>query len=152
MFSAVHLHLALNHSPLYAEMFAFFLLLAGFIRRNRTLVTTGFVVCVLAALGAIAAFTTGDGAAQYLKRANLPGVDISAVREHDLAAGYGLTTACVTGSLAIAALIWGQMGTRPRWTEVVIMLALLFSLSVVIRVSLLGGRIHHQEVRAGVPG
>ena len=36
--------------------------------------------------------------------------------------------------------------------EIIIVLAILFSLTVVARTALLGGRIHHPEVRAVVRG
>jgi hypothetical protein len=154
MFSAVHLHLAINHSPLYAEAFAFFLLLIGTIRRNRTLVTSGLVVAIVAALCAFAAGYTGDGAAEIVKKANPPiaGVDVQAIGLHDDAAGWFETAAYVTGGLAIIALWWGRRGTRPRWVEVVMIVATIFSLSIVVRVALLGGRIHHPEVRAVIHG
>lgn len=154
MFSVVHIHLALNHSPLYTETFAFFFLLVGIIRRNRTLITSGFVIAIIAALCAIAADTTGDGAADFVKHANPPlgGVDINAISPHDDAAGIFLIAGCITGGLAIIALWWGHRRERPRWTEVVVLIAIAISLALVGRVALLGGRIHHQEVRAVVQG
>ena len=44
--SVVHLHLAINHSPLYTELFAFFFVLIGLIRKNRAWVTAGLVICI----------------------------------------------------------------------------------------------------------
>lgn len=152
MFSLVHFHLAINHSPLYTETFAFFLLLIGVIRRNRTLVTSGLVVAIIAALCAIAADTSGNGAADFVQHANPPlaGVDLKAIGLHDEAAGYFLTAACITGGVAIIALWWGRRRERPRWLDIVMIVLIAFSLSIVVRVALLGGRIHHQEVRAVV--
>ena len=40
----VHIHLAINHSPLYATLFAFFFLLIGMIIRNRSIATAGLVL------------------------------------------------------------------------------------------------------------
>ena len=154
MFSAVHMHLAINHSPLYSDAFAFFVLLVGIVRRNRTLVTTALVVTIIAAVAGIATNTTGDGAERFFRKAQPPvaGVDLDAIHEHEDAAGWFVAPACVTAAIAAFALWWGSRRERPRWLEVVILIAVAFCLSIVIRVALLGGRIHHQEVRAVVSG
>ena len=152
--SVVHLHLAINHSPLYAELFAFFLLLIGLLRRNRTLATAGLVVAIVAALFAIVAFRSGDGAKDAIdKLPPIAGVDNTAIAPPDQAAGYFLTAACITGGLALVSLIIGwRRGERLRWLDVAIVVAILFSLVVAGRTALLGGRIHHPEVRDVVRG
>jgi len=147
-----HLHLAINHSPLYAETFAFFLLLIGVIRRNRTLITTGFVMAIVAALCGYAAAWTGDGAADVLAKAHIPGVDTQAIGLHDQAATFVLISGSITAAVALVALWWGRRGTRPRWIEILAIVLALWSVSVIVRVALLGGRIHHPEVRAIVRG
>lgn len=149
MIGADHLHLAVNHSPLYAEVFAFFLLLIGVIRRNRTLVTAGLVTAIVAALCGYVADWTGDGAANILQHANPPiaGVDTQAIGLHDEAATFVLVSGSITGAAALIAL-W----KRRRWLEIVIIVLTFWSITVAVRVALLGGRIHHPEVRAVVRG
>ena len=152
MIQADHLHLAINHSPLYAETFAFFLLLIGTIRRNRTLVTAGLVTAVIAGLCGAAAYWTGDGAADVLQKANIAGVDTQAIGLHALAAKFGLASTAITGVAAIVALWWGRRATGPRWLDIVIIILAFWSVTVVLRVALLGGRIHHPEVRDVIRG
>ena len=150
-FSAVHVHLAINHSPLYGELFALCLVLFGLIRRRREFVTAAFVVAIIAALCAIAADLTGDKAADFVSHANPPiaGLDKTLIKEHDQAAGFCVISSCITGFLAIVVLFIGhRRGARPRWMEVVIAILIAWSLSVAGRTALLGGRIHHEEVRA----
>lgn len=150
----VHIHLAINHSPLYATLFAFFLLLIGMMIRNRSIATAGLVITVVAALCAIAAYSTGDQAKDIIdKGPPIAGVEKTMIAPHDEAAGWFLTASCVTAGLAIVVLFIGRRrGQRPRWMEVVMLFALLFSLSVVVRVALLGGRIHHPELRSLIRG
>lgn len=147
MIQADHLHLAINHSPLYAETFAFFLLLIGTIRRNRTLVTAGLVTAVIAGLCGATAYWTGDGAADILQKANIAGVDTQAIGLHELAAKFGLASTLIVGVASLVALWW-----RRRWLEIVIIVLALWSVAVVVRVASLGGRIHHPEVRDVVRG
>jgi hypothetical protein len=150
-FSAVHVHLAINHSPLYCELFALCLVLFGLIRKRREFVTAGLVVCIIAALCGIAADLTGDSAAHFVSHAKPPiaGVDTTLIKEHDLAASFFVGGSCITGFVAIIALFIGhRRGARPRWLEIVMAVLIAWSLSIAGRTALLGGRIHHQEVRA----
>ena len=147
MIQADHLHLAINHSPLYAETFAFVLLLIGTIRRNRTVVTTGLAMAIVAGVCGSAAYWTGDEAADVIQKATIAGVDTQAIGLHELAAKFGLAATAITGVAAIAALWW-----RRRWLEIVIIILSLWSVSVIVRVALLGGRIHHPEVRDVIRG
>ena len=149
-FSAVHIHLAINHSPLFAELFALCLILFGLLKKRREFVTAALVVAIVAALCGIAADLSGDKAADFLTNAKPPiaGVDTKLIGEHDAAAGFVVISSCITAVLAIVALFIGhRRGARPRWLEVVIAILIFWSLTVVARTALLGGRIHHQEVR-----
>jgi MFS family permease len=150
--NVVHLHLAINHSPLYTELFAFALLVIGLLARKRTLVTAGLVVAIIGALCAFAATWSGDGAADIIKHSPpIAGVDKTLIDPHEEAAGYFETAAYITGGLALISLIIGwRRGERFRWLDTLIALAVLFSLSIAVRTALLGGRIHHPEVRAVV--
>jgi len=150
----VHVHLAINHSPLYATLFALGLLLIGMMTRNRSVATSGLIIAIIAALCAIAAYTTGDQAKDIIdKGPPIAGVEKTAIEPHDEAAGYFLIASCVTGFLAIVAMFLGRKRReRPRWVEFIVLIALLFSLTIVARVAILGGRIHHPEVRAILGG
>ena|SRR5689334_5757770 len=140
----VHLHLAINHSPLYATLFAFFVLLVGVIKRNRSVATTGLVLAIVAGGCGGAAFFTGDQASDIIRSSPpITGVDKDLIREHELAADFALASTAIAGALAVVALFF-----RRRWLEIVLLIVLAWSFSVVARTALLGGRIHHQEVRA----
>jgi hypothetical protein len=150
-FSAVSVHLAINHSPLYGELFALCLVIFGLIKRRREFVTAALFVCIIAALFGIWADMTGDRAADFVSHANPPlaGVDKTLIKEHDVAASFFVGSSCISGFLAIVVLFVGhRRGMRPRWMEVVMAILIAHSLSVAGRTALLGGRIHHEEVRA----
>ena len=144
----VHLHLAINHSPLYAELFAFLILLIGMITRNRSVVNTALVIAIFAAGFAWAADFTGDKAKDIIDHSPpIAGVDKTVIHEHELAAGFVVISASVAGFLAIVALF-----LRRGWMNFIVLLVILWSLTVVGRTALLGGRIHHPEVRDVVKG
>ena len=150
----VHIHLAINHSPLYATLFAFFLLLIGMMIRNRSVATAGLLITIVAALCGIAADLTGDQAKDIIDHSPpIAGVDKTLIHEHELAADFVVISSCITAGLAIVALFLGRKkAQRPRWMEIVVLIFILWSFSVFARTALLGGRIHHPEVRAVVRG
>lgn len=144
----VHIHLAINHSPLYATLFAFFVLLIGVVRRNRTLANAGLVITIIAALCGIAADFTGNEASDIIDHSPpIAGVDKTLIHEHDLAAGFAVTSTCIAGGVALILFFY-----RRRWLEILLIVILAWSFAVVARTALLGGRIHHPEVRPVVSG
>jgi hypothetical protein len=150
----VQIHLAINHSPLFAMLFAFFFLLIGMIIRKRGIATAGLVITIVAALCGIATYVTGDQAADIIKDGPaIAGLDKSLIKEHDQAATFVVISSCITAGLAIVALFLGRnKPERPRWIEIVVLVFILWSVSVVARTALLGGRIHHPEVRPVASG
>lgn len=149
-FTAVHIHLAVNHSPLFAEIFAVCLTIFGLLRARREFVTAGLVVAIIAAICGFVAMQSGDRAADYLLNAKPPiaGVDTKLIGEHDASAGYFLIFSCITGVLAIVDLFIGyRRGIRPRWLDWTMAFLMAFCLTIAARTALLGGRIHHPEVR-----
>jgi hypothetical protein len=151
---AAHLHLAINHAPLYAELFAFVILVAGLIWRKRDLVMVGLLLVIVGAIAAFAADQTGDRAAHMIKQgAPIAGLDTKLIKEHDQSAGYFLTAALITGGLAILSLIISKRrGGGLGWLDTLIAVAALLSFVIAARTALLGGRIHHPEVRPAAEG
>jgi hypothetical protein len=153
--SLVHLHLALNHSPLYSELFAFALLAIGLLARKQTLVTAGLVVAIIGAGCAFAAVYTGDGAETIIKNSPaIAGVEKTMIEPHAQAADYFSTAAYITAGLSLISLIigWFRASGRFRWLDGLITICVLVSFVAAGRTALLGGRIHHPEVRAVAGG
>jgi hypothetical protein len=150
----VHIHLAINHSSLYTELSAFLLMLAGIVRKNRTLMTAGLVFCIAAALSSVVVFVSGDQAKGII-RAGPPiaGLDKSLIGPHDSAATNFLIISSIAGALALVALYLGRGGrVRPPWSEWLVTVLILVSFVLAGYTALLGGRIHHPEVRSQITG
>ncbi|MDQ6801319.1 MAG: hypothetical protein M3041_10820 [Acidobacteriota bacterium] len=153
-FNFVHIHLAINHSPLYTELSAFLLMLIGIGRKNRTLVTAGLVFCIVAALSGGVVFFTGDQAKDIIDGGPpIAGVEKLLIGPHQTAATNFLIISLITGALAIIALYFGRGGRlRPLWFEWLLVFLIFVSLFLAAFTGLLGGRIHHQEVRYLITG
>ena len=153
-FNFVHIHLAINHSPLYTELSAFLLMLIGIGRKNRTLVTSGLVFSIIAGLAGAVTFFTGDQAKDIIEGGHpIPGVETLLIGPHETAATNFLIIASITGVLAIVALFMGRGGKpRPLWFEWLITFVIFVAFFLAAFTGLLGGRIHHPEVRYLITG
>src|SRR5260221_8072838 len=64
--NAMHLHLMLNHAPLFGELFASALFLTAAAARSRTLLRTALGVVLITALASIPVFFSGHAAADAI--------------------------------------------------------------------------------------
>lgn len=142
--NAAYIHLLLNHFPLILNVAAMVVILLGLIWRNEAVTKAALLLVVLTALLTIPVFMTGDGAAKIVK--GMQGVDDTAVRPHDDAAGYTLGMILVEGAFALVLLIVFRGGRlMPRWTVTTAVVLILMGGTAAGRTSYLGGKIHHPE-------
>jgi hypothetical protein len=136
----MHLHLMLNHAPLFGELFASALFLAAALARSRTLLRTALGLVVITALASIPVFLSGRAAADAIGK--VEGIDQEAIDPHEEAAERFLFVAEAAGVTALAALL------RPgRFTIGVAALVTLVSLGLAGWTAEKGGLIHHNELR-----
>src|SRR5713226_1948163 len=141
--NAMHLHLMLNHAPLFGELFAAALLLAAAMARSKTLLRTALGVVLITALASIPVFFTGRAAADAIGK--VEGIDQEAISPHEEAAERFLIAASAAGVAAVVALV------RLRRTTIAIAAALtLLSFGLAGWTANRGALIHHQELRAPV--
>ena len=137
--NAPHLHLIVNHSPLFAELAALLLLAAGAALRKRDLVTAALAAAILAAPLAGAAFFSGRATAEVIGRTE--GVDQEAIGPHEEAAEVFAVVAILAAIAAGAALRW------PRATPAAA-LGIVAALGAGMWTAERGGFIHHREIRS----
>ncbi len=143
----VQIHLALNHAPIFATLFAAGLILFGLARKNITVRKTGQWFLVLAALFAAPVFLTGEPAEDVVE--NKPGVTKPLIHDHEDSGKWALTIAGVVGTASLVALVLEQIGrTIPSPIFRVLLVSAFFSLGVFLRTAHLGGLIRHDELRS----
>jgi hypothetical protein len=141
--SPIHLHLILNHAPVFGELFAAALLIAAAVLRSKTLLRTALAVVILTALGAVPVFFTGRAAADAIGK--FEGIDQEAIGPHEEVAERFLIAASAAGVAAVIALL------RPGRATIAIAAALtLLSFGLAGWTANRGALIHHQELRERV--
>lgn len=142
--NGAHLHLLLNHIPGIGLVIGVLILLYGTIRRKPDTVDVGLWVFVVTALMSVAVYLTGEPAEDIVR--DMADVSRDAIEEHEEAGLFALIATSVLGLLSIAGLATRRRGT-PRWLAVLTVVVAIWAAIVLIRVSYLGGLVHHPEAR-----
>ena len=145
--TGVHIHLLVNHAPVFGSLFALALLVASYFYAPDVLRRTGFAVLIVTALAALIAFLTGDSAQHAIR--GFPGVVRSMIDEHEEMGESSFIVASVVGALALIVLVWWRSRPIPRVATLVLLLGSVIVSGMMAYTALLGGRIRHSEVRTG---
>ncbi len=147
MFSGAHLHLLVNHAPIFGSLFAFALLVASYFTSADVLRKTALFVLIATAIAGAAADLSGDAAEDAIR--GFPGVKREVIHAHEDMADKAYYLADVLGVLALGGLIRWRRQPVPASATLVAVLATAFVGGAMIYTGLLGGRIRHTEVRPG---
>lgn len=148
MWNLAHLHIAINHVPVVLVPAALVLFVVAVKRRSEPLLRTGIVIAWVGVAFGLAAYLTGDEAADLVmaaEKAQAKTLD-PIVGEHDDSAGWALGSAVLVAAAGVWA--WRRKGLGREVTVPLLVLTAL-STAILARTALLGGRIRHPEARAG---
>ena len=147
MLTGAHLHLLVNHAPIFGSIFALALLVASYLTSADILRRTAFVVLIGTALAGAAADLSGDAAETAIR--GFPGVRRDVIQAHKKMADKAYVLAGVLGVLSLGALVRWRRRQIPPGATLVALLATAFVGGAMMYTGLLGGQIRHTEVRPG---
>jgi uncharacterized membrane protein len=147
MFSGAHLHLLVNHAPIFGCVFAFALLVFSYFTAPDVLRKTAFVILVVTAGAGLLADKTGEPAEDAIR--GFPGVKRQIIHDHEEMAEKAWILASVLGVAAAGALVKWKRKPVPNGVSVAMVVATAFVGGAMVYTGLLGGRIRHTEVRPG---
>ena len=147
MISGVHLHLLVNHAPVFGSLFALALLAASFIWAPDVLRRTALVVLVGAAIASFVADQTGEPAEDAIR--GFPGVKRAAIHEHEEFGEKSWIASGIVGVLALGALIRWRRAPIPQSVGLGSLAGAAVVSGMMAWTALLGGRVRHTEVRPG---
>ncbi|HET6567629.1 MAG TPA: hypothetical protein VFG50_06670 [Rhodothermales bacterium] len=143
--NGAHLHLLINHIPGIGLVVGVLILVYGTVRRKPDVVDVGLWVFVVTALVSVAVYLTGEPAEEIVE--HMADVSHDMIEVHEEAAIFALISTSILGLLSIAGLATRRRGT-PRWLAVLTIVVAFWAASVLVRVSYLGGQVHHPEARS----
>lgn len=145
--SGVHLHLLVNHAPIFGSLFALALLVASFIWAPQVLRRTALVVLVGTAIAGAVANLSGEPAEDAIR--GFPGVQRAVIHEHEELGEKAYIVSVVVGVLALGALIWKRRAPIEGPVTFGALIGSAVVAGMMAYTGLLGGQIRHTEVRPG---
>ncbi len=147
----VHLHLMLNHLPLFATLGAILLLAFALLRNVEPYKKLAYVILILAGLVTPVVFFSGEKSEDKVE--HITGVSESAIEEHEEAGEGALAAMSVVGVLAFLQLclyLFPNMARLRGKTAIVVLAAAAVAFGLVARAANEGGKIRHGE-ESGAP-
>jgi len=142
-----HLHLLLNHLPILGSLFGILVLIAGFLLKNNMVKRTALGLFTIAAITAIPAYLTGEGAEEVVE--SLPGVTENLIESHADMANIFLWVVGALGLLSLATLVADLKAQKITSAMYVITFAAsIAAMGLAARVGVTGGEIRHTEIRS----
>lgn len=149
---AAHLHLILNHVPVFGLLVGFLMLAWGMIRGYDDVQKAALVTLFLTTTTTLPVYLTGEPAEGTVE--HLPGVSEQVMSQHEDSAVFSLILALITGLLALGAIAVKRfLSTQIAAASVVAVLTLTFITGGAMAFTAnLGGQIRHTEIRNGQAG
>ncbi len=146
-----HFHLFLNHLPIIGTLFGILTLAAGFILKNSSVKRTALALFIVAAVFAVPAFLTGEGAEEVVE--GLPGVTENIIEEHEELAAVFIW---LTSALGILSLFTLYADIRDKsYSKVLYGITAALCIATMVlaqQVGTTGGEIRHTEIRSANAG
>jgi uncharacterized membrane protein len=143
--NSAHLHLLVNHLPIFGSLFGMLLLAYALLGRRQEFIRISFVIFGLSAVSALAAYVTGEPAEELLEHA--VGVTGGLVEQHKEAALLSLVLIVILG---LSCCVWLFVYRSRALPSSVTLFALVLALAVAGSMAWtahLGGQIRHSELR-----
>jgi|SRR5688572_17902980 len=148
MLDPTHLHLLINHLPVFGSLMGLLVLIYGIISKSDQTKIAAYLVLIVSAIGAGISYFTGDDAAETVE--NLPGVSRDIIGMHADAALFAVIAFAIVGVMSLVAIIMTKRNVRSKLMAWIVLIITLWAFSVVARTSYLGGQIRHSEIRGEV--
>ncbi|HSU17398.1 hypothetical protein [Longimicrobium sp.] len=147
--NAAHIHLLVNHIPVFGTVFAALLIAWGLLRKSEDVLRLGLAVAVIVAAGTWLVQLTGEPAEHLI--AGMQDVQRRIIHQHEEAAELStwVITAFGVLSLITLVLVHRRRASGGRALAILSLLTGLAGAGLVARAANLGGEIRHPEIRAG---
>jgi len=143
-----HLHLLITHLPIFGSLLGTLVLGYGIWKKSDTTLLASYYLLVIAALGAVVAYVTGEEAEETVE--NIQGVSENVIEQHADFAGYALVALIAVGVFSLLGIYFKTTkSTFAKPVTTITLFLALISFGLVARTGYLGGQIRHTEIASG---
>lgn len=141
-----HVHLLLNHYPIFATLIGFAILLFGLIKSNQSARVISYSIFISAALISIIVFQSGEGAEDIIEKI-IPSSE-QYIEAHEEAADIALWFSIGLGLFSIVGIYTSiKKMIAEKKIGIAILITSIVSIAIFAYVGSLGGKIVHTELR-----
>lgn len=142
-----HLHLMLNHIPLFGALFASLLIGWGLLRKSEDVLRLGLALAFVVGIATWGVMLTGSPAEEVVE--HMADVSRRTIHAHEEASEWATYVIAAAGLVSLVALLMVRKRRQAgRGLSILALVISLVGLAAVARASLLGGEIRHPEARA----
>ena len=143
-----HLHIMLNHIPLFGSLFAALLIGWGLLRKSEDVLRLGLALGFVVGIATYGVLLTGEPAEHVVE--HMADVSRRTIHAHEEAADWATYLLAAAGLLSLLALLMVRRRHRAgRTLSILALVVTLVGFAAVSRTALLGGEIRHPEARPG---
>ena len=144
--NGAHLHLIVNHFPIMGLFFGFGIVFTGLVLKNKSVINTGYVLFVIAAIFAMFSMATGEGAEELVE--DMPNIGHHIVHEHEEMAEKLAIILYALGLVSIAGFYLNiKQNTKGRLVTIIALVIAIIGLFFAVNTGTTGGEIRHTEIR-----
>lgn len=147
--NAAHIHLMTNHYAIFACFFASAMLLYGMFAGHPALRVASYIMYLSAGVMVVVAYVTGGLAEDATE--HVAGILRSAIDPHEEAGKVALALVALAALASLYALLREARGSVSRPVQAAVLALGVAGFLAGGYAALLGGYIHHPEIRAGLP-
>ena len=141
-----HLHLMINHIPVFGTLFSALLIAWGLLRKSEDVLRLGLALAVVVGVATWGVQLTGEPAEHTIE--HMAGVSRRLIHAHEEAADWATYVAAAAGVLALIAFVTVRRRHRAaRGLSILTLVVSLVGFAAASRAALLGGEIRHPEAR-----
>lgn len=144
--NGAHWHLLFNHLPIIIPIVALLVMFGGLLLKSDILKRAAYGIFILAALTAIAATLTGEGAEDVVKAIN--GNDKRFIHAHEEVAEVFAILTYILGGIALVGM-WANW-KKKSWSKIISFITIAAAFIVLFyaqQTGTTGGEIRHTEIR-----
>jgi hypothetical protein len=146
LLNPTHLHLMITHLSIFGSILGALVLVYGMITKSHHTKMAALLLFIMTSVTAFIADYTGGVASQTVK--TITGISKAAVKEHHLAAQFGLISLYILGGISLLTFIYIiiKKPAKTKFINWIVLVIALWSFSVTARTGYLGGKIRHTEL------
>lgn len=142
-----HLHLLVNHAPIFGTFIGLVLLIIGFVAKNHVLEKTAFITFIISGFaGSVAYFSGGDaaGVVKHFEETSRP-----MIKEHAQLGktAFYMMIALAIASTAVLVIMWRSPNVKSGIMKTAVIALAAITFGILGNVAYLGGKIRRPELR-----